>query len=336
MLTILVTVFGGMALLNYAVDPGHVYSTKYIDKVVDGARRGLNVEGVTNLDERKYKHKFAEVYKGRNFDFLVLGSSRIMTVSEDALNGASLLNLGVSGCKIEDMMALYQICKDFHIHFKHVLIASDPSLFNANDKDSRWKTIECYYNEFQGIPYEEKSNWTLYKNLISPSYFKSAIAMLPSLINENKDLKYVKSFKNEGGTKRTDGSIYYDRKYRDVPQAFIDREALTWKHGSYDNFNSLSLERVSLFEKFVTTLKADGIDVVFFWCPFHPTFYKRVICMKGVSESLKYIDDYAKKNKIVVIGNFNPDKAGFKNTDFYDAHHARKESIDKMLIRNFN
>lgn len=331
MLTIFFTVYGGMATINYIVDPGHVYSTEYIDKVAEGARMGLNVEGVTNIDERLYRLKFAEAYKGQSFDYLALGSSRIMTVSEDALKGASLLNMGVSGCKIEDMIALYQICKDYDIHFKHVMIASDPTFFNANDNDSRWKTIENYYNEFIGNPIEEKSDLTLYKNLVSPSYFKSAVAMIPSLLKGNDELKYVKTFINEGGAKRTDGSIYYDRKYRETPQATIDKNALTWEHGSYKNFNSLSSERIALFEKLVNSLKLEGMDVSFFWCPFHPLYYKRVMDMKGAVNAFEYVDDYARKNNIKIIGSFNPDDVGFKNTDFYDAAHARKEAIDKLF-----
>ncbi len=331
MLVIFFTVYGGMAAVNYFVDPGHIYSTEYIDKVVEGARKGLNVEGVTNIDERLYRLKFAEVYKGQSFDYLALGSSRIMTVSEDALKGASLLNMGVSGCKIEDMIALYQICKDYDIHFKHVMIAPDPTFFNSNDNDSRWKSIESYYNEFLGIHNEGISDLTLYKNLVSPSYFKSALVMIPSLLKGNNELRYVKTFINEGGAKRTDGSIYYDRKNRETPQTAIDNGALTWEHGSYRNFISLSRERVALFEKLLASFKKDGVDASFFFCPFHPSYYKRVLEMKGAVEAFKYVNDYARKNNIPVVGSFNPDDVGFKNTDFYDAAHARKESIDVLL-----
>ena len=35
------------------------------------------------------------------------------------------------------------------------------------------------------------------------------------------------------------------------------------------------------------------------------------------------------------FGNINPDVVGLKNTDFYDATHQRKESLDK-LFRNWN
>jgi hypothetical protein len=97
------------------------------------------------------------------------------------------------------------------------------------------------------------------------------------------------------------------------------------------NFNSLSSERIALFEKLVNSLKLEGMDVSFFWCPFHPLYYKRVMDMKGAVKAFEYVDDYARKNNIKIIGSFNPDDVGFKNTDFYDAAHARKEAIDKLF-----
>ena len=48
-------------------------------------------------------------------------------------------------------------------------------------------------------------------------------------------------------------------------------------------------------------------------------------------EGFDYIDNYAKKNGFKIISSFNPDDVGFKNTDFYDAAHSRKESIDRLF-----
>ena len=110
MLTIYVTVFGSIAFVNYMIDPGHIYrSQKYIDTVIEGIKKGYNIEGITDIDERNYKLRFAELHKGENFDFLALGSSRIMTVSENILHGYSLLNLGISSCQIEEIIAFYQL-----------------------------------------------------------------------------------------------------------------------------------------------------------------------------------------------------------------------------------
>ena len=97
MMTLMVIVFGGIAMVNYTLDPGHVYhGQEYIDKVIAGIREGYHVEGTNDIDERLYKLRFAELHKGETYDFLALGSSRIMTVSEDIMHGKSFLNLSIS------------------------------------------------------------------------------------------------------------------------------------------------------------------------------------------------------------------------------------------------
>lgn len=335
MLSIIIPVFGGMALINFLVDPGHVYSSSYIEDVVEGARRGLCVTNVGNMDERIFKKKLIEVYKDKKFDYLVIGSSRVMTISEDCLNGSTLLNLGVSGSKLEDMIALYQICKENGITFKNVIIGTDPTLFNANDKDSRWESIGSYYFAYKGagdIDTESEFQRTLIQNLFSPSYFKSAIKNIPSVLDKNEQIKYVNTYTNDGGTKRPDGSIYYAKEYREHTQSWVDNDAVTHTHGSFDNFNSFSEERKKLFEEFVDTLQSNGTNIIFWCCPYHSIFYKRIMAMKGMPPSVSYIYDYAQDSGFRIIGRFNPDDLGLSNKDFYDGFHVKKETVDRILL----
>jgi hypothetical protein len=335
-LSIIIPVFGGMALVNFLVDPGHVYSSSYIDNVVEGARRGLCVTNVGNMDERIFKKKLIEVYKDKKFDYLVIGSSRVMTISEDCLNDSTLLNLGVSGCKLEDMIALYQICKENGITFKNVIIGTDPTLFNANDKDSRWESIGSYYYAYKGagdIDTKSEFQRTLIQNLFSPSYFKSAIKAIPNALAGTLQIEYVKTYINEGGTKRPDGSIYYAREYREIPQSSVDANATTCCHGSFNKFESFSEERRDIFTKFVETLHNNGANIIIWCCPYHPIFYKRALEMKGLPSSISFISKYANKSGFKIIGSFNPDELGLTNKDFYDGLHVRKETVDDLLSK---
>ena len=329
---LLLMVFGGMALVNYFVDPGHIYKTDYIDQIAEGIKKGYNVEGVTNYDERLLKLKLSEVvFSGKTFDYIAFGSSRIMTLSEDVLSGQSLLNMGVSGCKFEDIVSLYQICKNYNIKYNNVIIAVDPTFFNDNDDDERWKTLESYYCSYFGKKYEYTPSMSNISNLIDPSYFQSSIT---ALINGKQNLRYVSTIINDGFTVRNQGAIYYDKAFRERPQEKIDQSAITWKHGSYMNFNEISMSRVEMFEQLMEHFKQDCVNVMFFKSPFHPLFFNRVMEMKGATQAMHYVDDYANKNDIKIIGSFNPEEVNFKNTDFYDAPHARKESLDKMNIND--
>lgn len=335
-LAIIIPIFGGMAFVNYLVDPGHVYSSSYIEDVVEGARRGLCVTNVGNMDERLFKKKLIEVYKGRSFDYLVIGSSRVMTISEDCLNSATLLNLGVSGSKLEDMIALYQICKENGIGFKNVIIGTDPTLFNANDDDSRWESIGGYYYAYKGtgdINTESEFQKTLIQNLFSPSYFKSAIKAIPNALEGSVQIEYVKTYINEGGTKRPDGSIYYAKEYRETPQSSVDADAVTCCHGSFRNFNSFSEDRKSIFTEFVETLHNNGANIIIWCCPYHPIFYKRALEMKGIPPSISFISEYAKESGFKIIGSFNPNDLGLSNKDFYDGFHVKKETVDGILSK---
>ena len=237
----LVPIFVGMPLINYIVDPGHVYSSDYIDNVVNGLKQGKNVANVADLNERVFKEKYIQSHRGESFDYAIIGASRVMTISEDALH-ASVLNLGMSGSKIEDLIAVYEACKENGIKYKNIIIGVEATYFNAGDADTRWKSLEKYYKAFTGEQSDEADR-SLIKNLFSPSYFKSSISNLPKLIKGSDRIEYVDTYINNGGTKRVDGSIYYAKDYRDRPQSAIDREAKTWMHGSFKNFNSLSKER---------------------------------------------------------------------------------------------
>ena len=336
-ISVLAPIFGLMVFVNYIVDPGHIYDSSYIDDVVEGARRGLNVTNVSNMNERLFKKKLAEIYKGRYFDYLIIGSSRVMTISEDCLKGGSALNLGVSGSKLEDMIALYQICKINKIRFNNVIIGTDPTLFNKNDKDNRWEAIGSFYNEYKGEKRGDSNlnfKLTLLQNLFSPSYFKTAIKDIPNVLKKKGKLEYVKTCINIGATKRPDGSIYYDKQYRESPLSLVDNDAIICNHGSFNNFTSLSDDRKAIFTKFVKQLKDSGANVIIWCCPYHPLFYKRAIAMKGIPPSISFIENYALKNNLKLIGGFNPYKLGLTNQDFYDGFHMKKETVDKLFLNS--
>lgn len=335
-LSVYVPLLSGIALINYIVDPGHIYSRDQVDDIIEGARMGLNVVNVSDIDDRVYKKKLAELYHDRIFDYLVIGSSRSMTISEDCLNGASLLNLGVSGCKLEEMIAYYQICKENRISYKNVIIGTDPSLFNQNDGDERWKSIASEFYEYKGIDNGNATNefkLTLIQNLFSPTYFRSSIIEIPKLKSSTMKLKYAKTYKNEGITKRTDGSIYYGKEYREKPQSWVDDDAATHWHGMFNRFDNFSEERCQIFEDLIASFRQDDVKIYFWCCPYHPVFYKRILKLKGMPVSIDYVYQYARDNGFKLIGAFNPNDIELTNKDFYDAFHLRKEVVDKLIIR---
>jgi len=86
-----------MAIINYTIDPGYIYADKLYDDLARAADKGLNADINTNIDERLYKEKLVAFNKNRKIDFLILGNSRVMTISSDCFKGKQILNLGVGG-----------------------------------------------------------------------------------------------------------------------------------------------------------------------------------------------------------------------------------------------
>lgn len=332
MLTVGISVFGVIALFNYFIDPSNIYSTDYIDRVIEGARRGLNVECMSdNMDERIYKRKLSELHRGETFDYVALGASHASLLSEDALSGASLLNLWVGGGTLEDITAFYQICKDNDIHYRNVIIPVDEYLLNDENTDIRWKPVASYYYKFMGQEVtEERFDWDKVWNLFSASYFQASLKFLMVRLSGVPDIRYVLTVENEGSTRRTDGSIYYERKNRERAQNLIDKEALQ-PVKNFDEYKEVSQRRISIFCKLMDALKADGVNVIFFRSPLHPIVYERTKHVKGMAESRKFFTEYAEKNGITLIGSYNPADLGLKNTDFHVGSHLKKEVVDRLF-----
>lgn len=314
-----------VATINYTIDPAHIFHPEYIDEIIEGLQRGKNVTNVTNIDERLFRKTFIELHRGETFDYLVIGSSRIMTISEDAFPGKRLLNIGVSGCTLEEMTALFQICKDNDVRYKNVIIGADPVMFNGcggirHEENDIWK-----YREYKSA----------IKNILSPSYFQSCLPGLYNNFHDRNDISFTDSYKNEGLTYRTDGSIYYGKAYRNSTTAMADEDARNNLHGNYDSFNSISQENANIFKNLVEYLRSKKTSVIFFLCPLHPIFYERCMNMPGFVQSMKYIKDYAAKDSIPCIGDFNPNTLRLNNTHFYDGPHLKMEIVSSLIEKHY-
>ncbi len=310
------------------VDPGGIYTNLFVDKIIEGNSKGLNVTNAPkNINDRSYKKKLCELYNGKTFDYLILGHSRVQTISSEMFDGASILNLWVTGGKLEDFVALYEVSKENNIKYKHVILCADPpSLFNANYKDTRWRDLEDYYYRFLNKKKEFHLDFSRLENLFSFSYFQTALKE-----RKSQDLLFVTDRENKKRTYRYDGSMGLMQYSREKPQSEVDEKAKIGIHEMFNDFTELSDEHFQLFDTFIHGIRNDGVDVMFFCCPYHPFFYKRVENMKPLQDGIRYIEDYAQQNNILMIGHFNQQDDGFTNKDFIDESHPKSEYVKKLL-----
>lgn len=322
-------IFICVAITNYVVDPGEVYSNRYTDKIIEGHKNNLNVTNAPiNLDDRSYKLKLCELNKGKSFDYLILGHSRAQSISNNMFGSSSLLNLWVGGGQLEESVAYYEICKENDIRYKHVILCADPAaLFNDNYLDTRWRALEDYYYRFLNKKKKIHIDFSRIENLFSLSYFQTALKQ-----DSPKDIKFVNTDENKLRTYRKDGSMGFAESTRKRSQSEVDNAARTEIHEMFNDFTTLSEERQQVFEALVHAIKKDGADVYLLCSPYHPIFYKRIENIPGVQKGMKYIEDFAKSNHIPMIGHFNTDKdVDFSSKDFIDQAHQRREYIVRLL-----
>jgi len=63
-------------------------------------------------------------------------------------------------------------------------------------------------------------------------------------------------------------------------------------------------------------------------------FYHRIEKYKCILDSYFYTKELATRKNIMIIGNYNPEVAGFRNKDFYDEVHPKKESLDEIINKH--
>jgi len=319
--------------VNYYVHPDYVYKCDIMDIVVSKAKYRLNTTNIdTNLDERLFKKKYLELYHDKDIDYLILGSSRFMTVSSEAVKGKTVLNLAISGARLEDLIAIYQASLDNKIHAKNVIVGVDPLFFNPNYGGRWWKTIAEYYYEFTNTSYDGGYN-KLCNRIFSIDYFRLAILAIEERKKEKNKIIFTRDYKNEGFTRRFDGSVYYPRSFCERKVEIVDDFAKTKNDEEY-NFEPLSSLTTNLFESLIDCIQSHNSTIIFVCCPYHPMFYHRIEKYKCILDSYFYTKELATRKNIMIIGNYNPEVAGFRNKDFYDEVHPKKESLDEIINKH--
>lgn len=323
--------FAVIPVVNYCVDPTNVYhSVEYADRIVDAMKSGRNVSNVTELNDRIFKRKIAEANGNSHFEYLVVGSSRVKTISSDGME-ASLLNLGMNGGNIYDIITSYEICVENFISFDKIIVGLDYYTLTDNE-DSRWEVNSKYFYDFVGKPAPPSNNNIMSKaavvNLLSLSYFQKAVS---TFLSGRFDLKLTDESCNDKLTYHNDGSLCYGIDDRQRLQREVDSIALAYP---IDGYPVVLDELAGYLEMLVDKLEDDGKEIYFYFAPYHPVYYSRICKSKTIVENEHRLYEIAGKYGIKTIGSFDPNGIGCDSFGFYDATHPRKEVTDS-IFRDF-
>jgi len=337
--------------INIYVDPANLYTKeKYEKGIVELLCDSFNVTNVYNYDERLLqKHLIQCLHKEP--ETVILGSSRSMLISSEFISNG-LLNNGVSGATIQDYLAIYNLYQKRKFYPKTIILGLEPWQLNDNCEQNRWTSLANEYFEmldniglqkyYQNLNIKIevfKSKIDKYLQMVSFKYFQQSLSMLGS-----KTTYYpTKEIVNDNFTKQVDGSIYYDKKYRNIDSLEIIKAANSLIHSkpiySLGNFTKLSDTNIEILEKFVQYLNKQNVEIIFFLAPYHPIVYdcfKTNDDLKIVLETEKFYIDLAKKYNIKLIGSFNPNTYRLKNIDFFDGIHCKNNAIKVIFSENNN
>jgi hypothetical protein len=343
------TLLGAAALVSFTGDPEGVFGRHIHEREIAAALlSGKNVVNFNNYDGRviqKYLIRNDTQKRGA----IVLGSSRSMQIRNSSAIGPlvrdqSFFNYAVSGATIEDDIALLELYLEKEGAPGTVIIGADPWILNTNNGFTKWRSLENEY--FEGlarinatpvVPEPASSAITRetdrYAALLSgPILFRSIDVLL------SESYYPTDQAQADGFLKMTDGSVVWPNSARDATVEEIDRAAQefadTHPLAMLGDFSRLDRGLESRFEATVRYLKGRHTTVVLYLPPYHPIAYEtlatdpRYAC---VGEAESYFREVASRERIAVIGSYDPARLNLTSIDFFDGWHLKGEAIERVF-----
>jgi hypothetical protein len=332
-------------IFNFAIDSAGIFSPNdELQKVAIALINGKMIAGLENYDERQLQKRIIE-NSGKKFNIIFLGSSRGMQLRNSFIRCGDGLqfffNHGLSGCSLEDYLAIIGLYESKGYLPTKIIIGVDPWIFNKNSAQLRWKSIGKYYKNILGEIYGTKVEVDLSDNskclqLINFDYTK---ANLKALFKNKKQTFYTtNTIEVDDSIKEPDGSIHYPfrtRFQKDIETQSSAKEYATAPVYSLENF--IELSNTKLFEDFITYLQKKNIEVMFLLSPYHPITYSLLVKnpkYKIIMDVERYLRNIASARRIKISGSYDPENYNFSSVDFTDGMHG-KDIVMKKLCEKF-
>jgi hypothetical protein len=287
-----------------------------------------------NIDERKFvKYRLKEDLDRP--EVLILGSSRIMQVGAGIIPNHTLLNLAVSGCSLEDIIAISEMAMD-KLAPELLLIGADPWLFNAKSGQDRWRSVATEY--YRGLaklrPKGDTGADTSSETEGRPPSSSSLSKLLDGLF---RSVNISKPYSDDTapGPKdkiRRDGSRIYNDSYASKTSMDVARGFGRNLNYAMDEY-AFSEESHQLFREYLSSQLARR-KVVLVLSPYHSGLYDIMETERKVFlETEEQFRRLAAELGITVLGSYDPEKAACTAEDFYDAMHPKGEVMKRVLSK---
>jgi hypothetical protein len=322
-----------LLIINYFVDPGNLFSKSYETEMVEMLKYN-NVTNISNFDERAFQRDFINSLETKP-DILAIGSSRVVYIDSDFFKDKEFINSGVSGASLEDLVAIYHMYKFKGILPDEIILGVDPWIFNINNGQNRWLSIEKEYKKYYNKE-ESKINlgftFLKYTQLFSPSYLQASL----KLLRTEKKLTLTSQKNNYGRTKLKDGSLVENQSLREISINQLDyvvKDYIQGEQYSIEGFHQISSEKFIEFQNLCLDILESKIKLTFLLSPYHPLVYEKVKEDYDIVLDVENkIIEFANNKNIKLVGSYSPSKAGVSNKDFFDGLHLHKMSTKNILL----
>ena len=292
-----------------------------------------NAVYATKMDERKFiKNRI--IYENLKPKILVIGSSRIMQISNDNFN-KQILNLGVSGASVEDHIAITLMALE-KFNVDTILLGADPWLFNEFANQIRWKSIsEEYKNSLKSIQQKSKNFKVIENKHYRENYYfyEQFLEKLYNFLNIRKLDLEIKANQIDNLTKdvilRDGKRVVANKKIEGKIKAnLIEYSMYQYK---------FSDEYYEIYKSFIEHLTdVHNKEVVLVLPPYYLPSYKLLIQAKPFYIDLeKKFKKLSKETNIKIIGSYDASSVSCDDDEFYDDMHP-KDSCMKKITNSIN
>lgn len=262
-------------------------------------------------------------FDNSNPDVIILGSSRVMQISEHNYP-KKILNFAQSGCELNCIIDT-GINSTLKFKPKTLLIGVDPWLFNANlSVEAHAQDRKTFKSKlilfFQDIFIPNKNYSLINTEILTEFYF---------LINKSSYIAL--SGKNELKDKiRKDGSRIYNIYF--ISKSFEEfnknyKNTINYKMKEYKHSEIYEKQ----FENFISKSSKNS-NIILILSPYHPFIYDRMISEKPIFNEIEEIyKKYTKTLGVSVIGSYDPNKTNCNASQFFDLMHPNDVCMKKIL-----
>jgi hypothetical protein len=287
----------------------------------------------TKMDERKFiKNRI--IYENLKPKILVIGSSRIMQISNENFN-KQILNLGVSGASVEDHIAITLMALE-KFNVDKILLGADPWLFNNFANQLRWKSISGEYkNSLKSIQFKSK-DYNIIENKNDREIYFFHERFLEKLYGFLNIRKLDLTLKENQINNLTKPVILRDGKRVYASKTFKEKiKANVIEYSMYQY--KFSDEYYEIYKSFIEHLtNVHNKEVILVLPPYYLPSYKLTIQEKPFYLDLENkFKELSKATNIKIIGSYDASSVPCDDNEFYDYMHP-KDSCMKKITNSIN